>query len=146
MGGSIPRLNCVKYLGVILDNGLRWLEHIKILRVKSSKYLNILKLTGRSCGIDPLQVISFINATIVAQLLWGAIWYINASKSNLKQIDSIIVSAYKIALGLPRNSFNKVCWNFSNQPPFKFRVTQYCDRYICRTFQLSKDRIINKIK
>jgi len=85
-----------------------------MLKVKSSKYLNIFKwLSGRTWGINPLQAISFINAIIVAQLMWGAIWYVNAAKSNLKQIDSIIVSAYKIALGLPRNSSNMVCWKFS---------------------------------
>jgi len=78
---------------------------------------------GSILDIDPLQAISFINATIVAQLLWGAIWYVNAAKSNLKQIDSIIASAYKIALGLPRNSSNMVCWKFSNHPFFNSRVT-----------------------
>jgi len=79
---KIQRLNCVKYLGLLLDNGLRWLDHLRALRIKSSKYLNILKwLTDRTWGIDPLQVISFINATIVAQLLWGATGYINASKT-----------------------------------------------------------------
>jgi len=116
IGGSIQRSDNAKYLGVILDSGLRWLDHINMLKVKSSKYLNILKwLSGRSWGIDPLQSISFINATIVAQLSWGAIWYINAAKSNLKKIDSIIASAYKIALGLPKNSSNMVCWKFSHQ-------------------------------
>jgi len=43
IGGTIQRSNSAKYLGVILDSGLRWLEHIKMLKVKSSKYLNILK-------------------------------------------------------------------------------------------------------
>jgi len=73
-------------------------------------------------------------------------WYINSSKSNLKQIDSMIASAYKIALGLPKNFSNKVCWKYSNQPSFTCRVMQSCDRYLCRSFQLGKDRIINKIK
>jgi len=64
IGGTIQRSNSAKYLGVILDSGLRWLEHIKMLKVKSSKYLNILKwLSGRTWGIDSLQAISFINAT-----------------------------------------------------------------------------------
>jgi len=114
VGGTIQRSNSAKYLGVILDSGLRWLEHIKMLKVKSYKYLNILKwLSSRTWGIDPLQAISFINATIVAQLMWSAIWYVNAAKSSLKLIDSIIVSAYKIALSLPRNASNKVCWKLS---------------------------------
>jgi len=78
--------------------------------------------------------------------MWGVIWYVNAAKSNLKQIGSIIVSAYKIALGLPRNSSNMVCWKFSNQPFFNSRVIQCCDRFLCRASQLCKARITNKIK
>jgi len=145
-GGKIQRLNYVKYLDLLLDNGLRWIDHLRVLKIKTSKYLNILKwLTGKTWGIDPLQAISFINATIVAQLLWEATWYINASKNNIKQIESIIASSYKIALGLPRNSFNKVCWSFLNQP-FKTRIAQYCDKNLCKLFKLCKGRIINNIK
>jgi len=61
-----------------------------------------------------LQAVNFINATIVAQLMWGAMWYINAAKGYLKRIKSIIISAYKVALGLPRNSANKAGWKFSD--------------------------------
>jgi len=69
-GGSIRRLTCVKYLGIMMDSGLRWREHIRSLKVRTSKYMNILKwLCGRTWGIDPLQAINFVNATIVAQLM-----------------------------------------------------------------------------
>jgi len=67
---------------------------------------------GRSWGIDPLQAINFVNATILAQLSWGSMWYVNAAKNNLKILDSILVSAYKFVLGLPKNSANKVYWSF----------------------------------
>jgi len=38
-------------------------------------------------------------------------WYVNAAKNNLKILDSILVSAYKFVLGLPKNSANKVYWS-----------------------------------
>jgi len=103
-------------------------------------------LTSRSWGIDPLQALNFINATIVAQLMWGATWFINAAKSNLKQIESIIAASYKVALGLPRNSSNKVCWKFSSQPSFDLRVAKSCDKHLCKAAALCKGRILNKIK
>jgi len=57
-----------------MDSGMRWTEHIRTLKIKTTKYMNILKwLSGRSWGIDPLQAINFINATIVAQLMWGGL-------------------------------------------------------------------------
>jgi len=39
-------------------------------------------------------------------------WYINGVKIKL---DVRKNSAYKLTLGLPKNSSNKVCWTFSNQ-------------------------------
>jgi len=128
-----------------MDCGLRWNDHIRELRNKVSKYMNILKwLAGRSWGIDPLQAINFINATIVAQCMWGSFWFINAAKGYLKQIESIISSSYKVALGLPRNSSNKVCWKFTNQPSFGTRVARACDKYLCKVSVLSKGEILNK--
>jgi len=130
-----------------MDSGLRWREHIRGLKVRTSKYMNILKwLYGRSWGIDSLQAINFINATIVAQLMWRAMWYINVAKSYVKQIESIIISAYKIALGLPRNSSNRAGWKFSNQLSFGARVAKICDDYLCKASVLGKGRILNKSK
>jgi len=93
-----------------------------------------------------LQAINFVNATIIAQLQWGAIWYINAANSHLKQIEGIISSSYKLALGLPKKSANKVCWKFLDQISFNSKIAQTCDRYLCTASSLGKNKIINKIK
>jgi len=93
--GIIPISSNVKYLGLYLDTRLRRMEHIKFLRSRSAKYINILKwLVGKGWDISPSQVIfSFANTTIIAQLLWGTFWF--------------ITSAYKVALSLPRSASNK---------------------------------------
>jgi len=141
---SINRLSSAKYLGIKLDAG--WIEHTEFLKFKIAKYLNILKwLMGRSWGIDPLQAIHFINATILAQL-WGAIWYVNAAKNILNSIESLLVSAYKFALGLPRNSANGVCWAYLGIPSFRRIITRLSNRFICKSHQLSRGKTINKIK
>jgi len=41
--GSVVRLNSAKYLGILLDSGLRWVDHIRMIKFKSIKYFNILK-------------------------------------------------------------------------------------------------------
>jgi len=47
-GGIIRRLSCVKYLCMRMDSGLSWQDHIRDLKIKTSKYMNILKwLSGR---------------------------------------------------------------------------------------------------
>jgi len=145
--GSIPVSPRAKYLGIWLDSGLRWRDHIGFVRARTSKYVNILKwLVGRSWGISPLQAINFVNATIVAQLLWGAAWFVDASDSRFKVLDSIVISAYKIAMSLPRSASNKSCWAFSTQPTLKRRIHFLCDLFILKAVQLNKSIIINKIK
>jgi len=42
-GGTVQRLNYVKYLGLMMDNDLRWSDYLRVLKVRTSKYLNILK-------------------------------------------------------------------------------------------------------
>jgi len=63
-----------------------------------------------SWGISSLQAINFANVTIIAQLLWGAAWYVNASNSHFKALDSIAISAYKIAMIPEIGDLNKTCW------------------------------------
>jgi len=98
----------------------------------------------RGWSIRP-QAINFANATIVAQLLWGAVWYVNASNTHLKVLDSIVISAYKIRMSLPRSASNKTCWAIFAQP-IRCRITSFCDQFILKTIQLNKSIIVNKIK
>jgi len=130
-----------------LDPKLRWLDYIKFLGTRLSKYINILKwLVGKEWGINPSQPINFTNATVVAQLLWGSIWFINASNTNFKILESITVSAYKVALNLPRSASNKTSWAISAHPSIKHRISIMCDKFILKAVQLKKAIITNCTK
>jgi len=78
--------------------------------------------------------------------LWGVIWYVNAAKNNLNIIESILVLAYKFALGLPKNSANKVCWVYLGISTLRRIIIKISNRLICKSYQLSRGKIINKIK
>ncbi|XP_036142787.1 uncharacterized protein LOC118645566 [Monomorium pharaonis] len=135
-----------------LDEGLRWRNHIQSLRVKTLKYNNILKwLAGSSWGINLRQSLSFANATIGAQLEehwrdWGSMWFISAACSNVRVLDKILCNAFKIAIGLPRSTPNRVAWRFSNQKCLMNRISLKTDKYMCKLIQLKSNAIINKIK
>jgi len=133
-GTPVKRQNIVKYLGIQLDAGLRWKEHISFIKTRA-KYVNILKwLRDRTWGIDPLQSMNFVNATILAQLSWGSLWYMNAAKTVLKTLDSLLTSVYKFVLGLPKGSANTVCWSLLNLPSLNKIITKKSDGFICRAF------------
>jgi len=38
----IQRLNAVRYLGLAFNSGLRWVDHLNILKFKILKYINTL--------------------------------------------------------------------------------------------------------
>jgi len=103
-------------------------------------------LAEKERGISLSQAINFVNSTVVAQLLWGSAWFINASNNNFRIVESITISAYKVAMSLPRNTSNKVCWAISAQPSIKRRITMMCDKFIFKTIQLKKPIISNRIK
>jgi len=46
VGGHIQRLDYVKYLGLVMDNGLRWMNYIGALKIKTAKYMNVLKMVN----------------------------------------------------------------------------------------------------
>jgi len=73
----IPLTDRAKYLSIILDPKLEWVDYINFLRSRFSKYINILKwLVSRGWGFSLSQAINFVNAIIISQLLWGSAWFI----------------------------------------------------------------------
>ncbi|XP_071575663.1 uncharacterized protein [Temnothorax nylanderi] len=144
--GFLPFMNVVKYLGMSMDFGLRWHNHINLLRTRTMCFANILRwLTGSSWGIDPLKALNFVNATIGAQLEWGAIWYISAANTYTSIVERLLCSAYKIALGLPRSTPNRVCWHFGGQRSLMRRIVYKCDKFLYKAIQLRNTKLINKL-
>jgi len=94
-------------------------------------------VVGREWGISPSQAINFANATVVAQLLWGLVWFINASNTNFKILESITVSAYKVAMNLSRSASNKICWAVSAQLSIKRRISIMCDKFIFKSIHVN---------
>jgi len=72
----------------------KWVKRFREGRVsvKDDKRLGRpILLVGRRWGISPIQAINFINATIIPQILWGSVWFINASKQSYKVIENIAI-------------------------------------------------------
>lgn len=136
----------VRYLGVMLDVNLRWMEHINKLKSKANVYLNVLKwIAGSSWGVGPSACYRFVNVTIAAQLEWGANWYTSASKTNVRKVDNILGMAFRVALGLPRNSSTWVGWQISNQCSIEHRTALKTNKFISKVIQLKQNSIKNKL-
>ena len=83
-GSPIPVVQEYKYLGLIFDKKLSFIPHIKYLKAKCLKSLNILKvLSHTTWGADRTTLLQLYRSLIRSKLDYGSIVYGSARKSYL---------------------------------------------------------------
>ena len=101
-GSLIPVVNEAKFLGVIFDRRLSFIPHIKYLKAKCLKALNLLKvLSHTSWGADHSILLHLYQSLIRSKLYYGAIVYGSARKSYLATVHH---QGLRLALGTFRTS------------------------------------------
>jgi hypothetical protein len=74
-----------KFLGLLFDNKLTFLPHIKMLKNKSLKALNILKfVSSTDWGADSTVLLNLYRSLILSKLDYGCIAYGSARPSYIK--------------------------------------------------------------
>ena len=104
-GSQIPVVAESKFLGVIFDKKLSFIPHIKYLKVKCLKALNLLKvLSHTSWGADRTTLLHLYRSLIRSKLDYGSIVYGSARKSYLQMLDTVHNQGLRLALGAFRTS------------------------------------------
>lgn len=104
-GKPIPVEKEHKFLGVLLDEKLSFIPHIKKLRIKCMKALNILKiLSHQSYGTDRECLLSIFNSLVRSRIDYGSPVYQSAPKSALKLLDPVYHLGLRLATGAFRTS------------------------------------------
>ncbi|GFY52534.1 RNase H domain-containing protein [Trichonephila inaurata madagascariensis] len=94
-----------KFLGLIFHQSLRFHRHLKDLKIRSAKTLNILKvLANTRWGADRTSLLRLYRALIRSKLNYGSVVYSSACKSLLKILDSVHHQALRLCLGAFRTS------------------------------------------
>ena len=121
-GNKIPIVNQVKFLGVIFDKKLSFLPHIKYLKDKCIKALNLLKIVSKTeWGGDRKVLLRLYRSLIRSQLDYGSIVYGSARKSYLQILDPIAHQGIRLALGAFRTSPVESLLVEANEPSLKLR-------------------------
>ena len=95
-GSQIPVVAESKFLGVIFDRKLSFIPHIKYVKAKCLKALNLLKvLSHTSWGADRTTLLHLYRSLIRSKLDYGSIVYGSARKSYLQMLDTVHKSARK---------------------------------------------------
>lgn len=94
-----------KFLGLLLDKKLSFSSHIKNLKVKCTKSLNLLKvLAHRSWGADRNTLYRVYISCIRSRLDYGCFVYGSARPSMLKHLDPVHHQGLRLVLGAFRTS------------------------------------------
>ena len=89
-GSPIPVVKESKCLGILFDRKLSFIPHIKYLKAKCLKALNLLKvLSYTSWGADRTTLPKLYRSLVGSKLDYGCIIYGSARKSYLQMLDPI---------------------------------------------------------
>ncbi len=98
-------LECVqnyKYLGIFLDSGLTFSEHIEYTKKKINKRLGVLKLSRKFMTAS--QCTTLYKALVLPLLYYGDIVFMESSLINLESLQILQNRACRIILKRPRLS------------------------------------------
>ena len=89
-GSPIPVVEESKFLGILFDRKLSFIPHIKYLKAKRLKALNLLKvLSHTSWGADRTTLLKLYQSLVRSKLDYGCIIYGSARKPYLQMLNPI---------------------------------------------------------
>ena len=91
MGGNpIKVVKEMQFLGLVFDTKLSFLPHIRALKARCMKALDVLKvLSATECGADSTILLQLYRALVRSKLDYGSIVYGSARKSYVKLLDPV---------------------------------------------------------
>ena len=101
----IPVKDEQKFLGMLWDSRLTWVPHLRNLKERCKKTLNVMAfLSSRKYGADRGMLETLYGALIQPKLDYGCAIYTRASKAALKMLEPIQNQAMRLITGAFRSS------------------------------------------
>ena len=121
-GIPIPVVEEVKFLGIIFDKKLSFLPHLRYLKNKCTKALNLLRVVANtSWGADQQTLLHLYRSLVRSKLDYGSIVYGSARGSYLQILDPVQNHALRLCLGANRTSPSSSLCVLANEPPLYIR-------------------------
>ena len=132
-GKTIPVSDEAKFLGLTFDKKLSFIPHIKNLKSKCLKALNLLKvLSSTDWGADRSVLLHLYRSLIRSKLDYGSVVYGSARKSYLHVLDTIHNQGLRLALGAFRSSPVESLYVEANEPSLHLRREKLSLQYALR--------------
>jgi hypothetical protein len=115
--GSIESVTKIKYLGIIFDNRLSWMQHIAYLNNKLRKLIYVFSKLHGILNDNELRVIYFSFAQSI--MTYGIIAWGGACDTFINDLSITQKAIIKAGLGLERTYSSDLLFNFFNVLPIK---------------------------
>ena len=123
----IPVVKETKFLGVLYDSKLTFLPHLKQLKTKCMKAMNLMKVVAhRDWGADRDTLLKLYHCMIRSKVDYGCIVYDSARKSYKQIIDPVQNTALRLCLGSFRTSPAASLQVECNELPLQIRRDKLC--------------------
>ena len=104
-GDPIKVVKEMRFLGLVFDSKLSFLPHIRALKARCLKALDVLKvLAATEWGADSAILLQLYRALVRSKLAYGSIVYGSARKSYVKLLDPVHHQGLRLSLGVFRTS------------------------------------------
>ena len=139
----------VKFFGLIFDNHISFIPHLRYLKQKCLKALNLLRVVSSTkWGTDEKTLLHLYRTLIRSKLDYGSVVYSSARKSYLQMLDPVQNHALHFCLGAFRTSPVSSLHVEANEMPLGLRgrtiAAQYCLKVSADTSNLAVNCIFNK--
>ena len=132
-GSQIPVVEESKFRGVIFDRKLSFIPHIRYLKAKCLRALNLLKvLSHTSWGADRFTLLHLYRSLVRSKLDYGSIVYGSARKSYLQILDTVHHRGLRLALGAFRTSPVTSLYVEADEPSLTLRREKLSLQYATR--------------
>jgi hypothetical protein len=130
-GASIPVVSEFKFLGLIFDKKLTFNQHIKYLKDRCIKALNLLRVVAhKDWGADCATLLKLYRSHVRSKLDYGCVVYGSARQSVLESLDRVQTAALRTCLGAFRTSPVSSLHVEAGEMPLELRRQQLCLQYI----------------
>ncbi|GFN88474.1 RNA-directed DNA polymerase from mobile element jockey [Plakobranchus ocellatus] len=116
-GQPIPVKGEAKFLGVAFDSKVNFSSHVKYLKKKCLKALNLLRVMGHTdWGADRATLLKLYRTLVRSKLDYGSVIYGSEKKRVLRALDPIHHQGLCIALGAFRTTPMKSLYAKAGEP------------------------------
>ena len=122
-----------RFLGMLFDSILNFLPHIKALKARGLKALDIIKVvSNKDWGADSSVLLQLYRSLVRSKLDYGCIVYGSACKSYIKQLDTIHHQGLRLCLGAYRTSPVESLYTSAYEPSLENRRLKLSLQYVTK--------------